>query len=414
MTTSRGAGRSSFCVNMDNIKHKKILLAITGSIAAYKAAFLTRLFKKAGAEVKVLMTPSAIDFISPLTLSTLSENPVHSSVSSGDSWNNHVDLGLWADIMIIAPATANTLAKMATGICDNAVLAVYLSAKCPVFFAPAMDLDMWKHPSTNTNVETLQSFGNIMIPVGEGELASGLTGEGRMAEPEDILSMVNNYFDENKPLAGKKILITAGPTYEKIDPVRFIGNYSSGKMGIALANAAADKGAEVILVLGPTHLTTDHQNVTVIPVQSAIEMRDAATGAFTDCNAGILAAAVADYRPKHFADQKIKKNDQEFVIELIENPDIAKELGASKSADQILVGFALETQSEEANAKAKIEKKNFDFIVLNSLNDKGAGFGHDTNKISIIGKDNKIKKFELKSKVEVATDIINELTERLT
>lgn len=398
---------------MDNIKNKKILLAVTGSIAAYKAAFLTRLFVKAGAEVKVLMTPSATDFISPLTLSTLSGHAVHSSVSSGEGWNNHVEMGLWADAMVIAPATANTLAKMATGICDNAVLAVYLSARCPVFFAPAMDLDMWQHPTTQSNVERLISFGNLMIPVGYGELASGLTGEGRMAEPEDILTYLDNFLGQKQQLAGRKILITAGPTYEKIDPVRFIGNYSSGKMGIALANAAAEKGAEVYLVLGPTHLTSDHSGVQVINVNTAVEMRDHSVRLFPDCDAGILAAAVADYRPKSFAEQKIKKNDQDFTIELVENPDIAKELGLSKKAEQILVGFALETQSEVTNAKAKIKKKNFDFIVLNSLNDKGAGFGHDTNKISIIGKDNKIKDFELKSKTEVARDIVAELAERL-
>jgi phosphopantothenoylcysteine decarboxylase/phosphopantothenate--cysteine ligase len=398
---------------MDNIKGKKILLAITGSIAAYKAAFLTRLFKKAGAEVKILMTPSATDFISPLTLSTLSENPVHSKVSSEDSWNNHVEQGLWADAMIIAPATANTLAKMAYGICDNAVLAVFLSARCPVFFAPAMDLDMWNHPTTTANVERLITHGNHLIPVGYGELASGLTGAGRMAEPEDIAEFLSSFFKKRQQLSGKKILITAGPTYEKIDPVRFIGNYSTGKMGIALANEAAANGAEVFLVLGPTHLKPSHPNVNLIPVQSAVEMRDHAVKLFPQCEAAILAAAVADYRPIHFADQKIKKNETDLVIELTENPDIAKTLGQSKTNGQFLVGFALETQSEETNAKAKIKKKNFDFIVLNSLNDKGAGFGHDTNKISIIGKDNKIKKFELKSKTEVAVDIINELAGKL-
>lgn len=398
---------------MNNLKHKKILLAVSGSIAAYKAAFLTRLFVKAGAEVKVLMTPSGTDFISPLTLSTLSGNPVHSSVSSGDGWNNHVEMGLWADAMVIAPATANTLAKMATGICDNAVLAVYLSARCPVFFAPAMDLDMWQHPTTQSNVDRLISFGNHMIPVGYGALASGLTGEGRMAEPEDIATYLNKFWGQQQPLTGKKMLITAGPTYEKIDPVRFIGNYSSGKMGIALANEAANKGAKVFLVLGPSHLTTDHPGVKVIRVTSAVEMRDAAARYFPDCDAAILAAAVADYRPKKYAEQKIKKNDQDFTIELTENPDIARELGQNKKAGQVLVGFALETQSEVANAKAKIKKKQFDCIVLNSLNDKGAGFGHDTNKISIIGKDNKIKNFELKSKTEVARDIIEDLAERL-
>ncbi len=279
---------------MDNIKGKKILLAITGSIAAYKAAFLTRLFKKAGAEVKILMTPSATDFISPLTLSTLSENPVHSKVSSEDSWNNHVEDGLWADAMIVAPATANTMAKMAYGICDNAVLAVYLSARCPVFFAPAMDLDMWNHPTTTANVERLISHGNHLIPVGYGELASGLTGAGRMAEPEDIVEFLNAFFNKKQQLSGKKILITAGPTYEKIDPVRFIGNYSSGKMGIALANEAGANGAEVFLVLGPTHLKPSHPNVQLIPVQSAVEMRDQSVKLFPQCEAAILAAAVAD------------------------------------------------------------------------------------------------------------------------
>jgi phosphopantothenoylcysteine decarboxylase/phosphopantothenate--cysteine ligase len=398
---------------MNNLKHKKILLAVSGSIAAYKAAFLTRLFVKAGAEVKVLMTPSGTDFISPLTLSTLSGHPVHSSVSSGEGWNNHVEMGLWADAMVIAPATANTLARMATGICDNAVLAVYLSARCPVFFAPAMDLDMWQHPTTQSNVERLISFGNHMIPVGYGELASGLTGEGRMAEPEDIAAYLDIFFAQKQNLTGKKILITAGPTYEKIDPVRFIGNYSSGKMGIALADVAAAKGAKVFLILGPTHLTPGHPGVEVIRVTTAVEMRAAATRHFPDCDAAILAAAVADYRPKKYAEQKIKKNDRDFTIELVENPDIARELGQNKKAGQVLVGFALETQSEVANAKAKIKKKHFDCIVLNSLNDKGAGFGYDTNKISIIGKDNKIKNFELKSKTEVAGDIIEDLAERL-
>lgn len=396
-------------IKSNHIKGKNIILSVTGSIAAYKTAFLTRLLKKAGANVQVLMTPSATDFISGLTLSTLSGKPVHSSVSAEDSWNNHVELGIWADAMIIAPATANTLAKMANGICDNAVLAVYLSARCPVFFAPAMDLDMWKHPSTRRNVKQLISYGHHLIPVGNGELASGLSGEGRMAEPEDIVHLLTDYFDNKNTLSGKKILITAGPTYEPLDPVRYIGNHSSGKMGIALADTLANRGAKVILILGPTHLRPEQPSVEIIAVQTAIEMYDASLSHFKDCDAAILAAAVADYRPKNTANQKIKKNDNNVIIELVENPDIAKALGQVKKSNQTLVGFALETQAEVENAKAKIKKKNFDFIVLNSLNDKGAGFGHDTNKISIIKKNNKMIEFKLKPKVEVAKDIVDEL-----
>ncbi len=385
---------------------KKIILGISGSIAAYKTAFLTRLLIKAGAEVQVLMTPSACDFITPLTLSTLSKRPVYSEVSSETGWNNHVELGLWADAMLIAPATATTLAKLANGLCDNIVVAAYLSARCPVFFAPAMDLDMWHHPATRHNVERLISYGNQLIPVGVGELASGLSGEGRMAEPEEIVAFLEHFFAKKQDLAGKKILLTAGPTYEPIDPVRFIGNRSSGKMGIALADAAARRGAEVTLVLGPSKLTPQEKAVKLIKVETAREMHEAALQLFPQMDAAILAAAVADYRPKTVATEKIKKKGEELQLDLIKNPDIAADLGKMKQAGQLLIGFALETNDEENNAQVKLEKKNFDCIVLNSLRDAGAGFNHDTNKISILFRNNKKRDFELKSKNAVAEDIL--------
>jgi phosphopantothenoylcysteine decarboxylase / phosphopantothenate---cysteine ligase len=394
---------------MDGLSGKKILLGVSGSIAAYKAAFLTRLLIKAGAEVQIIMTPAATDFITPLTLATLSKKPVFTSVLAQDSWNNHVEMGLWADVMLVAPATATTLAKMAHGICDNIIVATYLSAKCPVFFAPAMDLDMWKHPATVANVQRLQSFGNRLIPVGHGELASGLSGDGRMAEPEDIVTLLLQHFAKAQSLHGKKALVTAGPTYEALDPVRFIGNYSSGKMGIAIAVVLAERGADVTLVLGPSKESTSHAGVHTVHVQSAEEMYAACAKLFPVTDISILAAAVADYRPKNISEKKIKKTGNDLSVELVRTTDIAAALGKIKKEGQILIGFALETNDELENAKGKLERKNFDFIVLNSLRDKGAGFQHNTNKITIVGKNNKITEFGLKTKVEVANDIIDEV-----
>lgn len=394
---------------MTNLRGKKILLGITGSIAAYKAAFLTRLLVKSGAEVKVLMTKAATSFITPLTLSTLSKNPVYTEVSSEESWNNHVELGLWADAMVVAPLTATTLAKMAHGISDNIIVAVYLSARCPVFFAPAMDVDMWHHPTTQENVKRLQGFGNQLIPVEHGELASGLVGEGRMAEPEHIITFLNDFFGKTQDLAGKKILITAGPTYEPIDPVRFIGNRSSGKMGVAIADAAARRGAEVMLILGPSKATPTQENIKLLRVETAQEMYEAALAHFPSADIAVLAAAVADYRTVETATQKIKRKGENLTIELVQNPDIAATLGKQKHDGQLLIGFALETNDEETNARGKLEKKNFDLIVLNSLNDPGAGFDTNTNKITVLGKGNKLRKFELKSKTAVAEDILNEI-----
>ncbi len=391
------------------LKGKKILLGVTGSIAAYKAAFLTRLLVKAGAEVKVLMTEAATQFISKLSLSTLSKNPVYTQVAGAEGWNNHVELGLWADAMVVAPLTATTMSKMAHGICDNMIVAAYLSARCPVFFAPAMDVDMWHHPASQENVERLQQFGNHLIPVGHGELASGLTGAGRMAEPAQIVELLQGHFKQAQSLHGKTILITAGPTFEPIDPVRFIGNRSSGKMGIAIAHAAAERGATVHLILGPSKLRAKHPLIKLHSVQTALEMYQQSTELFPQADIGIMAAAVADYRPKVMADQKIKKSGEEMTIELVKNPDIAATLGASKNAQQLLVGFALETNNAMENAQQKLIKKNLDFIVLNSLQDPGAGFNHDTNKITIIDRDNKRSEFELKSKALVAEDILDEI-----
>ncbi len=395
---------------------KNVLLGITGGIAAYKTTFLVRLLIKAGANVKVILTESASSFVSPLTLATLSKNPVLSSfikeeVNSID-WNNHVELGLWADLMLIAPATANTLSKMANGTCDNLLLASYLSAKCPVFFAPAMDLDMYKHPSTKTSFEKLQSFGNVMIPATSGELASGLHGEGRMAEPEDILKFITTHLSEGLPLSGKKVLITAGPTYEAIDPVRFIGNHSSGMMGYELAKSAADLGAKVFLISGPSSLVMEHDNVKLIRVVSAAEMYEKAHAFYDEVDIAIAAAAVADYRPKTVADQKIKKSSDDLSLELIKNKDILLSLGEKKTK-QFLVGFALETENEVENAKGKLKRKNLDAIILNSLNDKGAGFGKGTNKITFIDKNSSIKTFELKTKAAVAADILSEIIYRI-
>ncbi len=388
---------------------KKILLGVSGSIAAYKSALLIRLLVKEEAEVKVVMTPSAHDFITPLTLATLSRNPVLTHFTKNDTgvWNNHVDLGLWADAMIIAPASANTLAKMASGLCDNLLMAVYLSARCPIFFAPAMDLDMLQHPSTVSNIQKLISWGNHQINPGYGELASGLVGTGRMAEPEEIIAHLDNYFTASSPLAGKKALVTAGPTHEALDPVRFIGNNSSGKMGYAIAEELANKGAEVVLVSGPTHLTTHHPGIKLMLVTSAEEMYKACISNYAGTDITVLAAAVADYRPAQRADQKIKKTDSSLTIEFVKTRDIAAELGNLKKKGQFTVGFALETENEKSNAQKKIITKNFDLIVMNTLNDVGAGFGYDTNKITLIDKDNNATEYNLKSKKEVAADIVN-------
>ncbi|MCL9808534.1 bifunctional phosphopantothenoylcysteine decarboxylase/phosphopantothenate--cysteine ligase CoaBC [Flavobacterium luminosum] len=397
---------------MSVLSGKKIVLAVSGGIAAYKSASLVRLFIKAGAQVQVIMTPASLDFVTPLTLATLSKNPVYHSFFDEEEgngvWNNHVDLALWADFMVIAPATANTMAKMVNGNCDNLLLATYLSAKCPVYFAPAMDLDMYKHPSTIQSFEKLKSFGNIIIPAEKGELASGLSGEGRMAEPENILTFIEKDIEGKLPLRNKKILVTAGPTYEAIDPVRFIGNHSSGKMGFDIAKAAANLGAEVILVSGPTHLQMKHSLVKLIKVVSAEDMYNACHDYFNEVDVAIAAAAVADYRPKNVATQKIKKNDSAFTIELEKTKDILASLGQIKK-NQFLVGFALETENEIEHAKQKIQKKNLDLIVLNSLNDEGAGFGKATNKVTFIDKNFTIEPQDLKSKEEVAVDIVNKI-----
>ena len=394
---------------------KKIILGVCGSIAAYKSAVLTRLLVKAGAEVRVIMTPSALDFITPLTLSTLSKNPVLTKFIKDETgqWNNHVEAGLWADAVVIAPASANTVAKMANGLADNLLLAVYLSARCPVFLAPAMDLDMLQHPSTQSNLQRLQAFGNRIIDPGYGELASGLIGNGRMAEPETIVRFLEQHFTSSQKLAGKTALVTAGPTYEAMDPVRFIGNHSSGKMGFAIAEELANQGAHVKLVTGPTREHTNHGGITVIPVTSAEEMYTAAAEVFPQSDIAVLAAAVADYRPKERAEQKIKKKDESLVLELVKTRDIAASLGKVKQPHQLTVGFALETEHEQDNAAKKLEAKNFDFIVLNSLNDKGAGFGHSTNKITILDRSHQVKSFELKEKTEVAHDIVQAIIEKL-
>lgn len=395
------------------LRGKKIVLGVCGGIAAYKAAVLTRLLVKEGADVQVIMTSAAHEFITPLTLSTLSKNPVLTDFSNPGTgqWNNHVDLGLWADIMVIAPATANTMAKMANGFCDNLLLAVYLSARCPVFVAPAMDVDMLAHPATQANLIKLSKVGNSIIEAVHGELASGLTGMGRMAEPEGIVKHLEVFFSTGRKLAGKKVLVTAGPTYEAIDPVRFIGNHSSGKMGFAIAEALAQQGATVNLVCGPTSEKSDNPSIKVIPVTSAAEMFDVCTNLFPSSDITVLAAAVADYKPATKADQKIKKKDEPVMLELVKTHDIAASLGKLKHNGQIVVGFALETEDEQANALKKLESKNFDLIVLNSLNDKGAGFGHATNKVSIINRQRQVKSFDLKNKNDVALDITQAILE---
>jgi phosphopantothenoylcysteine decarboxylase / phosphopantothenate---cysteine ligase len=398
-------------IQIKMLKGKKVLLGITASIAAYKSAELVRLFKKAGASVRVIQTEASLDFVASLTLATLSENPVLTKMVDADSgeWSNHVELGLWADMMVIAPLTANTMAKMKSGECDNLLLATYLSAKCPVYFAPAMDLDMYKHPSTTANITTLEEYGNILIPSGFGELASGLVGEGRMAEPAEIIELITAELNKDLPLTNKRVLITAGPTHEPIDPVRFIGNRSSGKMGIALALEAANQGAKVDLVLGPTSLEYKHANITTYKIETAEQMYNQVDALFSDSDISIFAAAVADYSPEVVAENKIKKSGLDLSISLSKTTDILAEMGVRKKDKQFVVGFALETENELENAKSKLSRKKLDMIVLNSLNNKGAGFQHNTNKITIIDKANNITDFELKDKNEVAKDIINKI-----
>lgn len=392
---------------------KKIVLAVTGSIAAYKTPELVRQFIKAGTEVRVIMTSAAGEFVSPLSLATVSKHPVHSNVNDGSAWNNHVELGRWADVMIVAPCSANTLAKLANGLCDNLVCAVYLSAICPVLVAPAMDEDMWHHQSTKSNIDKLKSYGNTIIPVEHGELASGLIGEGRMAEPEGIVSFTTTFIYKKKqqPLKGKKALVTAGPTYERIDPVRFIGNFSSGKMGVAIADALAAAGADVTLVLGPSKESPD-TNVKLVRVESAEEMYNACTEAFDAVDIAVMSAAVADYKPANVADHKIKKQEDTLAIQLGRTKDILKTLGGQKKAGQLLIGFALETNDEEANAAKKLDAKNADLIVLNSLNDDGAGFGHDTNKVTFVGRAGYKKELPLMSKTEVASELVKYIIEQ--
>lgn len=397
------------------LKGKHIILGVTGSIAAYKAATLTRLLVKEGASVKVVMTPLAKEFITPLTMATLSKSPImvdFYNPENGD-WNSHVDLGLWADLYLIAPASANTIGKMAGGIADNLLLTTYLSAKCPVMVAPAMDLDMYKHPATQRNLKVLQSFGNIIIEPESGELASGLIGKGRMEEPEKIVSFITDYFARQADFKGKKVVVTAGPTYEKIDPVRFIGNYSSGKMGLAIAEELAGRGAEVVLVCGPVNLKTCHPAIRRVDVESAAQMYEVTSKEFVNSDVAVLSAAVADFTPKEKADHKIKRGKDDLLLELLPTKDIAAELGRIKTASQLLVGFALETNDEEVNALSKMQRKNLDMIVLNSLNDKGAGFSVDTNKVTILDKAGDKTVYELKTKVEVAKDIVDQIASRL-
>ena len=389
---------------------KKVLLGICGSIAAYKTVSLVRLLVKAGAEVRVVMTRAAVEFITPLTLSTISKNEVLIDFHEGEGqlWNNHVDLGLWADVMVIAPATANSIAKASQGVCDNLLTAVYLSARCPVYWAPAMDLDMYQHASTQENLQKLKTYGNEIIDARFGELASGLVGTGRMAEPEEIFETLETHFKQELPLKNKKALVTAGPTYEEIDPVRFIGNYSSGKMGFALAEQLAKQGADVTLISGPTSLHPKNPAIELVSVKGAEEMFESVAKIFASTDIAIFAAAVADYKPKTKSPTKIKKNEIPQIL-LESTPDIAMEMGKIKKKHQVTVGFALETNNEQDNATSKLKKKNFDFIVLNSLNDKGAGFAHDTNQVTIIDRHNNLFKFELKSKTEVADDIVRHI-----
>jgi len=393
------------------LQGKNIVLGITGGIAAYKIPYLIRLLIKSGANLRVMMTPAAKDFVTPITLATLSKNPVITDFIKNDNgiWNNHVEWGLWADLFVFAPVTANTLAKMATGQADNFLTAVYMSAKAPVFIAPAMDLDMYRHPATQKNIQTLKSYGHHIIPAATGELASGLTGPGRMQEPEEIFSEIKSFFSKKKVLKNKKVLITGGPTYEPLDPVRFIGNHSSGKMGIALAEKAAELGAEVSLILGPTHLSPKNPSIKLTRIQSAEEMFNAVLPKQKDVDIIIMSAAVADFTPEKKASNKIKKTSDTLELKLIKTKDILKKLGENKKEEQVLVGFAMETENELVNAQKKLKKKNLDLIVLNSLNEKGAGFKNDTNKITIIDRKLNKKVFPLKSKIEVADDIFNEI-----
>ena len=391
------------------LRGKHIILGITGGIAAYKSVSLLRLFVKAGAEVQVVITPSGKEFITPVTLSALSGRPVICDFFTANTgvWNSHVDLGLWADAMVIAPATASSIAKMANGVADNMLITTYLSAKAPVFIAPAMDLDMFAHPSTSRNIELLKSYGNHIIEPESGELASHLVGKGRMEEPEKIYSVIEKFFEKAQDLAGKKVVVTAGPTYERIDPVRFIGNFSSGKMGYAIAEECAERGAAVVLISGPVNISFHNKGVKVVNVESASQMRNAVSSEFDDCDVAVMCAAVADYAPEVYYDRKIKREKNEVpVLKLKKNPDIAAELGQRKK-NQLLVGFALETDNEIENAKMKIKNKNLDMIVLNSLADKNAGFGVDTNKVTIIEKDGDVHRYELKTKKEVAVDIVD-------
>ena len=398
---------------MASLRGKKIILGVSGSIAAYKAVVLLRLLIKAGCDVRVIMTSSAKDFVSPLTFSTLSKHPVASDVHREDEWANHVEWGLWADAMIIAPATAHTIARCALGLASDMLTATYLSARCPVFFAPAMDLDMWAHPTTTENISRLQSFGNFILDVGTGELASGLEGPGRLAEPEDILQQLDAYFHSIEDMRELKVLINAGPTYEAIDPVRYIGNHSTGKMGVAIAEEMARRGAEVQLVLGPDSVMPDDARIKITRITSADEMLAACNTLFPEVQVAILAAAVADYKPAHIAVEKIKKGDSPMTLELVRTPDIAASLGKMKSQAQRLIGFALETTDDESNAREKLRNKNMDMIVLNNPKIEGAGFGHDTNKVSFLYPDNNIRRFELKSKRAVAEDIANAVHEMI-
>ncbi len=396
------------------LAEKKILLGVCGSIAAYKVAFLTRLLVKAGAQVRILMTSEATRFISPLTLSTLSGNPVLSQVSTEEGWNNHVELGLWADAYLIAPCTANTLAKMAQGFCDNMVTAAYLSARCTTFVAPAMDMDMWSHPATQRNLSLLENDQVKVVPVGDGDLASGLSGPGRMAEPEQLVDILEQFFNAGPDLKNYRVLVTAGPTYEDLDPVRYIGNRSSGKMGITIAQALVSAGAEVDLVMGPSSVNVkEHPSLNVLNVKSAEEMAEQCLRLWPRSNAAILAAAVADYTPQQVSSEKIKKKDDELMVRLTRTRDIAATLGERKTKTQVLIGFALETEKEEQSAREKLERKNFDMIVLNSLNDQGAGFAHDTNKVSFLYPARPMERFPLKAKTEVAADIVERVSELL-
>jgi phosphopantothenoylcysteine decarboxylase/phosphopantothenate--cysteine ligase len=397
------------------LEGKKIIIAVCGSIAAYKTAFFIRLLVKAKADVRVIMTDDAKSFISPITLGTLSKNPVKSSFKKNEEgeWNNHVEMGLWADLIVVAPATANTIAKFAHGLCDNLVTAVYLSARCPVMISPAMDLDMYQHPSTKHNLSLLIAYGNQIIAAEDGELASGLNGVGRLAEPAHIIDAIEAHFKKANDFEGQLVLITSGPTHEAIDPVRFIGNHSTGKMGKSLAYELAERGAKIIFISGPVAHYPDHKNIEVIKIKSALEMYEASQRVFPQVNISIFAAAVADYRPSTVSNTKIKKKESHLDIQLIPNPDIAKELGLLKTVNQLNIGFALETDAEEVNALGKLKKKNLDMIVLNSLQTPGAGFAYDTNKVSVYDKDNNTTHFELKSKTEVAKDLVDLIARKL-